>query len=182
MDDYVQQHFPVKPGGKFKITPELFDQFREVGLDLNVWFSCRSLFALAGPVAEAMFTKTPIEDFLVGPECAQDIGDVRHAAKLIRQEFNIDTMDRMINVIIDCFKNPQIWKATLAIANCLQIGETPGQRIMKVFNSYITAASSDFCCSQFRRILRRSTTSMRRRLLSHINAAHVRPTCPRRPS
>jgi hypothetical protein len=143
MDEFFRKDFPNgKPGEPgddigSAITPELFDRFRAAGLDLTVWLAARILFCVAGPVAESLYTETPIRDLLASPGHLQDKSDVMNAGRLARQEITDDIINEAIQKLIEHFSNPQIWQATLAIADILKMGTTPGQRIVSVFNSYV---------------------------------------------
>jgi hypothetical protein len=116
------------------LTPAHFEVFKRAGSDLDKWSFARYIFTLAGVIAEHKHTGDEFRVLLKSDAFAADIFTLFDDAKLVgRRAANFHHFFMALRTLCRLFDAPGIWPATLAVADVLKVGTTPGERIWKTF-------------------------------------------------
>jgi hypothetical protein len=124
---------PYSRGG---LTPtrEHFAMFEKAGIDLDTWSLVRYILTLAGVVAEYKHTGEKFLALLYTDAAKADARIQIADAKLLgRKAANIHHFSVATRMLCRLFDAPGIWPATLAVAEALKAGVTPGALVWTTF-------------------------------------------------
>jgi hypothetical protein len=123
-------------------TREDFRNFETAGIDLDSWSLARYIFTLAGVVAESKHTNEKFMTLMESHAAASDIRTHRSEIELLGRKapsmHHVTTAVRLLRGLYDA---PGIWPATLAVADVLKAGVTPGALIWTTFTKAIKGHS-----------------------------------------
>ena len=135
MADFLQ---PRLQAGEDIWTPETFDGIKAAGVDLKPWLFARTIMAVGGMVAESKFTGRPLNELLYDERHSGDWEGMYRDFRLLRRTMlSRSLLSRAIHFLQQAFELPEVWRATLGLADSLRMGRTSGRAACAVVSSHL---------------------------------------------
>jgi hypothetical protein len=145
MDDFLRAKHGDPAGISQKdIDASLFSETRGAGIDVDMWFHARTIFAIFGPLAEAKFEGKAFEGVFNDYSSEHDVcGIVREGTLIGRSTEQIEEAIAKALALAEAhIAKPAVWRAILAVADQIRAGRTPGQVIVRAIEQAIEHVGS----------------------------------------
>jgi hypothetical protein len=145
MDNFLRAKH-VDPAGisQKDIDASFFSEMRGAGIDVDMWFLARTIFAICGPLAEANVTGKAFDEVFNDYSSEHDMQGIAHEGTLIGMstEQIEEAIAKALAVAEAHIAKPAVWRAILAVANKIHSGRTPGQVIVRAIEQAVEGGES----------------------------------------
>jgi len=134
MDDFWRARVPDRfADGAILLQCELaskIPEMRAAGIDVDKWFTAKSIEAICGPIAEAKFLGKPVADVFDDYSSEADLDDVRRLGDLCGKTLReaAEALAKNVGIAYKLIERPEVWRAVQAVAQSFTYGRNDGRK------------------------------------------------------
>lgn len=113
------------------------------GIDVACWAKAKGVVAMAGPVAEAIYSRRDIQDVLQRHECQSDVSDLYRDCSLAGLSIkNADVcLSRSVEIAFQTLTSANIWQSVEALASRIpSVGRMEGKRAAEIIQAALVGS------------------------------------------
>jgi hypothetical protein len=121
----------------------MIPEMRAAGIDVDKWFTAKSIEAICGPMAEAKFLGKPVADVFDDYSSEADLDDVRRLDELCGKTLReaAEALAENVGIAYELIERPGMWRAVQAASQSFTYGRNDGRKTAKIILESLFASA-----------------------------------------